>query len=125
MRKIFTSFFCICAVCALPLFTVAQTTPVISDVFYVQSNSLNVTNYADLHNKLKVDLNFVIETACVPAHMLTIRLVNTSLVSNGVNANYESFRLLASQVNISDMQLLTNFSNELFEEQCRNARSNN
>ena len=125
MRKIFTFLICICAVISLPTLSNAQSAPANSQVFFVQCGSLNVSNYADLHNKLKVDNHFIISTACVPAHVLAITVSNQSLVSNGVNVNYESFRLLAAQVNIPDMQLLTNYNSELFEAQCRNARSNN
>lgn len=125
MSKNLTAFFCLVILSFISVSSFSQTTQSSEQVFYVQSVDLNVDNYANLHNKLKSDGRFVISSACIPAHVMIIKVTSNELLSFGVPANFEIFRSLTSQVNIGAVQLLASFNNQLFEEQCKSARTGN
>jgi hypothetical protein len=125
MRKKFT-FFCLSIIlfCS-PLLLSAQSNQVEEHIFYVQSNELNVDNYASLHEKLKSDGRFTISTACIPAHVMVVKVISPALLSSAADANYELFRTLAVQIQIGQWQLLSNYNKQIFENQCLSARTGN
>jgi hypothetical protein len=127
MMKKFTLLFTIMLTCALAGFSQSGNTgnTAAEQVFFVQCDDINFDKYTNLHNRLKNDGRYTIATACIPAHVLTIKVSQSASLNATVESNYNAFRELASLVEIDQMQLLANYNTQMFESQCRSARTGN
>jgi hypothetical protein len=97
--------------------------PTNEQVFYVQCNDLDFEKYRQLDAAVKNDGHFAVITACIPAHVLTVRVnPGDQALSNSVE--FEQFRALCENAEILQTSLLSNFNKQMFEDQCRSARTN-
>jgi hypothetical protein len=83
-------------------------------LFYVEIPNLQVDGYVELVNTLKSDGHFEVQTACIPAHVLTIVVIAPS--------NETAFDQLAILSGLNSVSHLSNFTQEVFEQRCLDAR---
>ncbi len=119
LRKISLAlaFACACAVSA-----VAQSNPS-TDVFYVRIDNLDVDNYATLHHTLKADGRFLIDLACVPAHLLLVKMVGER--DADLSKNLAAFQALATNAQLANATLLPDFDSRKFTDACAATRVGN
>jgi hypothetical protein len=125
MSKKFTLLFSSLLLLVTTVFAQSSNSSSEAQVFYVQCPGLNYNSYTALHNAVKLDGRFTIATACIPAHVLTIQVVEPNLQSVSVSENFVKFNLLATDSQLSNVSLLTNYTKLLFEQQCQAARTGN
>lgn len=82
--------------------------------FYVEIPNLQVESYTTLYQTLKSDGKFEIETACIPAHVLTIVVKSET--------DLDAFKQLAAFSGLNNTIHLAAFNEELFESKCLEAR---
>jgi hypothetical protein len=92
-------------------------------VFYVQCDDLDFEKYRQLDATVKSNGHFSVITACIPAHVLTVR-VNPGAQALSNAAEFEHFRTLCETAGILQTSLLSNYNKQMFEDQCRSARTN-
>lgn len=124
MYKIFTLLFLSVSILSAGQSNSSQPSVETNQTFYVQASDLNLDRYSDLHVRIKNDGKFSISTACVPAHIMEIKILNTPTIGS-VNAGFELFRALCIESQIQQVTLLSDFNYSLFEQQCKSARSGN
>jgi hypothetical protein len=101
------------------LFSFGQSIPQpASQLAYFEFASLDFNKYAELHEAVKADGNFLIETACIPAKVISVKKVN-------VNSNFEAFKQLASLSGLSATEWLQGQQQNAFDQRCLNARTGN
>ena len=99
--------------CVLSLSVSGQSLPK-GSLFYVEIPNLHVDGYVELVNTLKADGHFEVQTACIPAHVLTIVVITPSEVS--------AFDQLATYAGFTTVSHLSDFTQETFEQRCLDAR---
>lgn len=99
--------------CALSVSVSGQSMPK-GTLFYVEIPALQVDGYVELVNTLKADGHFEVQTACIPAHVLTIVVITPS--------DATAFDQLAVLAGLNSVTHLANFNQELFEQRCLDAR---
>ena len=99
--------------CALSLSVAGQSLPK-GSLFYVEIPNLQVDGYVELVNTLKADGHFEVQTACIPAHVLTIVVIAPS--------DATAFDQLAALSGLPTVSHLSNFNQEIFEQRCMDAR---
>jgi hypothetical protein len=115
----------VCLTCAIVFSSFAQssTTNAESDVFYVRIDNLNTENYAVLYHKLKADGRFTIDLACVPAHILKIKMIGNR--SQVMAENVSAFQELTAQSQMATPRHLADYDAQKFFDACAATRSNN
>jgi|688.fasta_scaffold63370_4 hypothetical protein len=104
----------------------SQSTPqVFQETFYVQCPDLDFEKYRQLDIVLKGDGHFTIATACIPAHVLTVVVNNPSSVQLNMESEFSRFRNFCIASGIDSSTLLGGYTKQMFEEQCRSARTGN
>ncbi len=94
-------------------------------VFYVQCTDIDFEKYRQLDAAVKNDGHFTISAACIPAHVLTIQVNAGSAQQLSTEAEFDIFRYLCIAADINTSELLAAFNKEMFENQCKSARSGN
>ncbi len=122
LKRIAGTFFLICAI-VLSSFAQSTTTTTESDIFYVRIDNLNTDNYAVLYHKLKADGRFTIDLACVPAHVLKIKMIGDR--SEVLSENLNAFQELTAQAQLATPRLLADYDAQKFFDACAATRSNN
>jgi hypothetical protein len=122
LKKIAGTIFIICAI-VLSSFAQSTTTTTESDIFYVRIDNLNTDNYAVLYHKLKADGRFTIDLACVPAHVLKIKMIGDR--SEVLSENLNAFQELTAQAQLASPRHLADFDAQKFFDACAATRSNN
>jgi hypothetical protein len=87
---------------------------------YVKSTDLNVDRYVEFAKAIKTAGVFVIDSACIPAHLMHIQTVAGSTPTA---AQWQEVKALAQSHGIGDLQILENYSSELFMEACSAKRN--
>jgi hypothetical protein len=106
-------FMTVALLCALSVSVSGQSMPK-GTLFYVEIPTLQVDGYVELVNTLKADGHFEVQTACIPAHVLTIVVISPS--------DSTAFDQLAVLSGLSTVTHLENYNQELFELRCLDAR---
>jgi hypothetical protein len=97
----------------------AQTTaPANSELIYFEFASIDFNQYAKLHDAVKSDGNFSIETVCIPAKVICIQKLNS-------NASSENFEQLALKSGLIANPWLGQEQPRAFEDRCLSARTRN
>ncbi|MBL0315841.1 MAG: hypothetical protein IPP69_08685 [Flavobacteriales bacterium] len=125
MRKVFTLLFVTAAFCLMSIRHDAQSTPQIAQYFYVLASDLNVDNYATLHQQVKNDGRFEIASACIPSHVLKIKVIGSTSLSNSTDDNKVAFKTLISTISLGTIATPENYNEQMFMDACRASRTGN
>jgi spore coat protein U-like protein len=116
--------FILFAVCAFTWtaysFGQSSTTPT-PERLYFEYPSLDFTKYAELHEAVKADGNFIIETVCIPAKVMCVKLSN----GNTDASTAEAFKQLAALVGLSAIEWAQGQQQNAFDNRCLQARTGN
>lgn len=103
----------------------AQNSPQNPQYFYVLAPQLNVENYEAIHHKIKQDGRFEISSACIPSHVMKIKVIGSGMQSNAVLANQTTFKELISNTGVGNITTPASYTEEMFMDACRAARTGN
>lgn len=87
-----------------------------SDRLFFEFATLDFNKYAELHETVKADGNYTIETVCIPAKVICVKKVNA-------NSSISGFKQLATLTGLSAIE--SPQSMQAFEERCLDARTRN
>jgi len=87
-------------------------------IFYFESADLDFTKYSALHENVKADGHFYIETACIPAHVLCVKALDNQSVAG-------AFKQLALLSGINQIVERPNCTSADFDQLCIDARTGN
>jgi hypothetical protein len=97
----------------------AQTTTSPSqEHIYFEFTTFDFDKYAELHETIKADGNFVIETACIPAKVICVKKLNST-------SNSDGFKQLASLTGLSATEWIQGQQANAFNQRCLDARTGN
>ena len=114
-KFLFISAFALLTSFGLNAQTSAAATP---ELIYFEFASIDFNQYSKLHDSVKSDGNFTIETVCIPAKVICIKKLNT-------NANSEGFEQLALKSGLIANTWLGQEQPRAFEDRCLSARTRN
>lgn len=86
--------------------------------FYFECPNLDFDKYAALHEQVKADGRFQLETACIPAHIICVKPLNAG-------ANGAAFKQLALLSGIPTVHHRNTFTRAEFDQRCAAARTGN
>ena len=89
-----------------------------SERYYFEFASLDFNSYAELHETVKVDGHFVIETACIPAKVVCIKTLDRS-------SSAEAFKQLATLSGLTAIEWNQGGQEAAFDTRCQQARTGN
>jgi hypothetical protein len=89
-----------------------------ADLLYFEFASIDFNQYSKLHESVKSDGNFAIETVCIPAKVICIKKVNS-------NTNTNAFEQLALKAGLTAILWIQDNPVHAFEERCLSARTRN
>jgi hypothetical protein len=113
-----TIFITVCALCMSAL-SFAQSTPSsIDERLYFEFVSLDFEKYAELHETVKADGNYSIETVCIPAKVICVKATNAQASNAG-------FKQLATLVGLNATEWQQGQQVNAFDQRCMNARTGN
>lgn len=95
-----------------------QATTPLTNTFIIECTNLDFEKYRVLHENVKADAQFTIETACIPANVLCIKPLTTQ-------ASVEGFKQLATLSGIQLSSSRNNLTRAEFDQRCTNARTGN
>lgn len=98
--------------------TAQQSETSASTSFIIECTDLNFEKYRVLHDNVKADGHFIIETACIPANVLCIK-------PNDAQASVEGFKQLVTLSGIQMSASRNNLTRAEFDMRCANARTGN
>ena len=87
-------------------------------VMYFECSDLDFNKYSALHENVKSDGHFIIETACSPAHVLCVTTANT-------RSTAEAFKQLAALSGIQSIVERQQYTRVDFDNRCAAARTGN
>ena len=97
----------------------AQTSATVNaDLMYFEFASIDFNQYSKLHETVKSDGNFAIETVCIPAKVMCIKKANS-------NADANAFEELALKAGLTANRWIQDNPMHAFEERCLSARTRN
>ena len=97
----------------------AQSTPSsIDERLYFEFVSLDFEKYAELHETVKADGNYSIETVCIPAKVICVKATNAQASNAG-------FKQLATLVGLNATEWQQGQQVNAFDQRCMNARTGN
>jgi hypothetical protein len=108
-------------VCALFLsaFSFSQSAPTSSaEHLYFEFATLDFNKYAELHEAVKADGNYLIETACIPAKVICVKKLSNNASTNG-------FKQLATLTGLTATEWFQGQQSNAFDQRCLNARTGN
>lgn len=85
---------------------------------YFEFSELDFTKYAELHESVKSDGHFRIETVCIPAKVLCLQILDN-------RSTPEGFKQLAFLVGLVASELVQENPSQAFETRCQIARTGN
>jgi hypothetical protein len=89
-----------------------------SDRLFFEFATLDFNKYAELHETVKADGNFIIETACIPAKVICVKKMNA-------NSNVQAFKQLATLSGLNATEWLQGQEVNAFDQRCLDARTGN
>ncbi|MBX7051418.1 MAG: hypothetical protein K1X54_05250 [Flavobacteriales bacterium] len=125
MRKVFTILLLTIAFSMSLMSTHAQNAPQNGQYFYVLATNLNVDNYATLHQQLKNDGRFEITSACIPSHVMKIKVISTNGQNTTLESNKETFKSFIGNISLGAISTPANYSEQMFMDACKAARTGN
>jgi hypothetical protein len=90
----------------------------VDERIYFEFATLDFNKYAELHETVKADGNFLIETACIPAKVICVKKVNAT-------ANAMGFKQLATLSGLTATEWLQGLQGNAFDQRCLDARTGN
>ena len=110
------------AICAFMFLIFSNTSLAQGDstpsIMYIECSAITPEKYGALLNSLKNNPDFEVGEACVPAHVISIKLKkegNTQQLFNG-------FKSQTASLQLGDVKLLADFNDDKFMERCSQAR---
>jgi hypothetical protein len=110
------------AICAFMLlifsnssFAQSASTP---SIMYIECSAITPEKYGALLTSLKNNPDFEVGEACVPAHVISIKLKT----DGNVQAQFNGFKNQTANVQLGEMKLLADYNDEKFMERCSAAR---
>lgn len=97
----------------------AQTNPIQDGIIYVDCSALNPENYGNLMKQFKENAQLELGEACVPAHIISIRVKDRNLSEA---QGFEVFKAKASGLGLGNLNLLADYTDESFMNRCKAAR---
>jgi hypothetical protein len=91
---------------------------------YVSCPDINFEKYKELDQLLKTDTRFAVETACIPAHVLTVRINSAANEVLNLSSDFERFRNLCFSAGMETVNMNPTMTKDSFEAQCKSARRN-
>ena len=99
----------------------AQSTPTsVKPGTYIKSKNLNVDNYVEFAKALKAEGLYTIDSACIPALVMHIRTVDGQTLST---QQMQQVKTLASSKGLLDFEVLTNYTDDKFMQDCSEKRT--
>ena len=92
-----------------------------SERLYFEYPSLDFNKYAELHETVKANGVFSIETACIPAKVMCVKLVQGPADVSAVDA----FKQLAMLVGLTAIEWPQGQQDGVFDNRCLQARTGN
>ncbi|MFZ4784803.1 MAG: hypothetical protein ACOYLH_04945 [Flavobacteriales bacterium] len=89
-----------------------------SNLMYVECSAITPEKYGELLTRLKNHPDFEVGEACVPAHVITLKLKH----SGDLNQLFSTFKTATSSVQLGEVKLLADFNDEKFMNRCSQAR---
>jgi len=89
-----------------------------SERLYFEFATLDFNKYAELHESVKADGNFTIDTACIPARVICVKKMTTT-------ASAEAFKQLATLSELIAVEWPAGQVPNAFDQRCLDARSGN
>jgi len=89
-----------------------------SERYYFEFATLDFNAYAELHETVKADGHFVIETACIPAKVMCIKTLNRTSTA-------EAFKQLATLSGLTAIEWSQGRNSGAFDARCQQARTGN
>jgi hypothetical protein len=97
----------------------AQTaTPEQAEHIFFEFATLDFNKYAELHETVKADGNFLIETACIPAKVICVKKLNA-------NSDAQAFKQLATLSGLDALEWPQGQQVNAFDQRCLDARTGN
>jgi hypothetical protein len=125
MKKKFTIFILFISLTLIHFGSKAQNSTQNPQYFYVLAPQLNVENYEAIHHKIKQDGRFEISSACIPSHVMKIKVINSGMQTSSVVTNQTTFKELISNTGVGNVTTPTAYTEEMFMDACRAARTGN
>lgn len=97
----------------------AQLNPTQDGIIYVDCSALNPENYGILMKQFKENPQLELGEACVPAHVLSVRIKDRNLTEA---QGFEAFISKAAGLGLGDISLLADYTDESFMNRCKAAR---
>jgi hypothetical protein len=116
MNKIILIVACILYGC-ISSFAQATTAPS-QERIYFEFTTLDFNKYVELHETIKADGNYIIETACIPAKVICVKKLNATSSSGG-------FKQLATLTGLTATEWLQGQQTNAFDQRCLDARTGN
>lgn len=89
-----------------------------SNLMYVECSAITPEKYGELLTRLKNHPDFEVGEACVPAHVITIKLKH----AGDVNQFFTSFKSNTTSIQLGEVKLLADYNDEKFMNRCSQAR---
>lgn len=92
-----------------------------SGLMYIATEDITVEKFQALQNTLKTNSSFSVKEACVPAHIISVR------VHSGTpnDQSFAEFKTILSSVDIKTVSLKPDYNDEKFLQKCSSARTAN
>lgn len=110
------------AICAFMLlifssssFAQSASTP---SIMYVECSAITPEKYGALLTSLKNNPDFEVGEACVPAHVISIKLKH----DGNVEQLFTGFKNQTASLQLGEVKLLADFNDDKFMERCSQAR---
>ena len=85
---------------------------------YFEFTALDFDKYVELHEAIKADGNYLIETACIPAKVICVKKLNST-------SNSDGFKQLATLTGLSAIEWVEGQQANAFNQRCLDARTGN
>jgi hypothetical protein len=89
-----------------------------TELFFFEFATLDFNKYAELHETVKADGNYFIETVCIPAKVICVKKVTA-------NASSDGFKQLASLTGLTAANWPQGAQPNAFDQRCLDARTGN
>lgn len=97
--------------------TFAQSTSTPS-IMYIECSAITPEKYGALLTSLKNNPDFEVGEACVPAHVISIKLKK----EGNVQQQFNGFKAQTAAVQLGDLKLLADYNDDKFMDRCSQAR---
>lgn len=87
-------------------------------IMYIECSAITPEKYGALLTSLKNNPDFEVGEACVPAHVITIKLKH----DGNLQQQFNGFIAQTASIQLGEVKLLADFNDEKFMDRCSQAR---